>query len=197
MPKKPAAFDPAVIEGKEIEVVSSVKLLGLKLASDLTWNDHITEAVKKAIKRLYFLIQIKRARVPPHDLALFYISCVRSVIDHAVPAFYNTLPQYLKNELLSLEKRALSIITSGGSEVPQQLDIRPMLDHYELFCQKLFNTILDDPCNKLRTNLPPLHDDSRYKLRKQHHFNMPRLRTDRTKNTFIFAMLRKFNLKFS
>ena len=170
--------------------------MGLKLGSDLSWNDHITEVVKKASKRLYFLIQQKTARVLPHDLALFYISCVRSVIDYAVPALYNALPQYLKNELLRLEKRALSILTSRGREVPQQLGIRPMLDH-EFLCQKLFNTILDSPSHKLRAILPPLHDDSRHNLRKQHHFNMPRLRTDRTKNTFIFPMSRKFNLKFS
>ena len=93
--------------------------------------------------------------------------------------------------VVSPKRRALFIITSGGSEVPQQLGIRPMLDHYELLCQKLFNTILDEPCHKLRAILPPLHDDSRYNLRKQHHFNIPRLRTDRTKNTFIFAMSRK------
>ena len=60
--KEPATFDPVVIEGRETEVVSSVKLLGLKLASDLTWNDHITEVVEKASKRFYFLIQLKRAR---------------------------------------------------------------------------------------------------------------------------------------
>ena len=131
------------------------------------------------------------------NLALFYISCARSEIDHVVPAFYSALPQYLKNELLRLEKRALSIRTSGGREVPQQLGIRPILDHYEVLCQKLFNTTLDDPCHKFRAILPPLYDDSRYNLRKQHHFNIPRLRTDRTKDTFIFAMSRKFNLKFS
>ena len=99
--------------------------MGLRLASDLTWTDHITEVVKKPSERLYFLSQLKRARVPPHDLALFYISCVRSVIDYAVPAFYNALPQYLKNKLLCLEKRALSIITSGGRKVPHHTR-RPM-----------------------------------------------------------------------
>ena len=57
--KEPAAFDPVVIKGREIEVVSSIKSLGLKLASDLTWNDHITEVVKKASKKLYFLIQLR------------------------------------------------------------------------------------------------------------------------------------------
>ena len=47
------------------------------------------------------------------DLALFYVSCVRSVIDYAAPVFFNGLPQYLKNELVQLKKRAISIITSG------------------------------------------------------------------------------------
>ena len=44
---------------------------------------------------------------------LFYTSCVRSVMDYAVPAFYHSLPQYLKNELIRLEKRAISIINPG------------------------------------------------------------------------------------
>ena len=61
--KRPEVCDPIVIEGKELEVVSSVKLLGLNIASDFTWNSHILEVIKKASKRLYFLVQLKRARV--------------------------------------------------------------------------------------------------------------------------------------
>ena len=45
-----------------IEVVDSVKLLGLNISSDLTWEIHINEIVKKASKRLYFLVQLKRAK---------------------------------------------------------------------------------------------------------------------------------------
>ena len=56
---------------------------------------------------------LNRAGVPKQDLALFYVSCVRSVIDYAAPVFFNGLPQYLKKELIRLEKRAISIITSG------------------------------------------------------------------------------------
>ena len=52
--KGPGFFDPIVIEGKELEVVGSVKLLGLNIASDLTWNSHALEVIKKASKRLYF-----------------------------------------------------------------------------------------------------------------------------------------------
>ena len=98
--------------------------------------------------------------------------------------------------LVDIQKQSSQSSASKKTAIAD-MGIRAMLDHYELLCQKLFNTILDDPCHKLRAILPPLHDDSRYNLRKQHHCNMSRLRTDRTKNTFIFAMSRKFNWKFS
>ncbi|XP_068695943.1 uncharacterized protein [Montipora foliosa] len=187
--KRPGYFDPIVIEGKELEVVGSVKL---NIASDLTWNSHILEVIKKASKRLYFLVQLKRARVPLQDLVLFYTSCVRSVMEYAIPAFYNALPLYLKNELLRIKKPSISIITGGDCVVAQDLGIQPILEHYEFLCQKLFKGILDNPSHKLKALLPPIHKPS-YNLKNKRHFNMPRLQTSRTMNTFIFAMARKFN----
>ena len=46
-------------------------LLGLTINDTLTWNDHVEELVKKASKKLYFLIQLKRAHVPTSDLVTF------------------------------------------------------------------------------------------------------------------------------
>ena len=59
--KEQRAFDPVIIEGKEVKLVTSTKLLGLTIAKDLTWNDHVTEITKKASKRLYFLTQLKES----------------------------------------------------------------------------------------------------------------------------------------
>ena len=56
-------------------------------------------------KRLYFLEQLRRVKVPPQDLALFYVSCIRSVVDYGISAFFHSLPQYLKGELVRLEKK--------------------------------------------------------------------------------------------
>ena len=64
-------FPPVVIGGECIKVVTDAKLLGVTISSDLSWNAHITEVIKKAAKRLYFLIQLKRARVSQKDLCLF------------------------------------------------------------------------------------------------------------------------------
>ena len=41
--KSTADFAPIVINGKAIEVVSTVKLLGLNISSDLRWNCHVAE----------------------------------------------------------------------------------------------------------------------------------------------------------
>ena len=72
---------PVVIGGECIKVVTDTKLLGVTISSDLSWNVHITEVIKRAAKRLCFLIQLKRARVSRKDLCLVYIRCVRSVND--------------------------------------------------------------------------------------------------------------------
>ena len=102
----PVEMDPIVANGKNLEVVQCIKLLGLTINSKLTWNDHIDDVVKKINKRLYFLSQLKRAKVKLKDLAPFYTSCIRSVADYAIPAIYYSLPQYLKNDLIRLEKKS-------------------------------------------------------------------------------------------
>ena len=46
----PVELDTLIIDGKEVEVVSTAKLLGLTISANLTWNAHIKEVVKKARK---------------------------------------------------------------------------------------------------------------------------------------------------
>jgi hypothetical protein len=42
-----------------MEKVSKAKLLGVTINNKLSWNDHIEEVIKKAARRLYFLVQLK------------------------------------------------------------------------------------------------------------------------------------------
>ena len=54
-------FQPILVNGQELEVVKSAKLLGITVTSNLSWNEHVDDIVKKASKRLYFLVQLKMA----------------------------------------------------------------------------------------------------------------------------------------
>ena len=77
-----------MVNGKELEIVPKAKLLGLTISSNLTWNAHVRDVIKKASKRIYFLIQLKRANVSYDNLKLFYTTCIRSILDYAVPVFH-------------------------------------------------------------------------------------------------------------
>ena len=62
---------------------------------------------------MFFLVQLKRAKVSRHELILFYTSCMGPVLTYASPVFSYALPLYLKKDLERVEKRALSIICPG------------------------------------------------------------------------------------
>ena len=66
----------------------------MTITSDLSWDEYFNETVKKASKRLYFLVQLKRAKLPCWDLVLFYATCIRSILVYAATVFFYALPKY-------------------------------------------------------------------------------------------------------
>ena len=83
------------MNGNQLAAVRSAKLLGVIITSDFSWNELVNETVKKASKRLYFLVQLKRAKLPCRDLVLFYAICIRSILVYAAPVFFYALTKYL------------------------------------------------------------------------------------------------------
>ena len=74
-------FSKAFVDGNPIAQTTSAKLLGVTVNSNLTWNDHIEELVKKSSRKLYFLVQLKRAQITAKDLVAYYCACIRSSLD--------------------------------------------------------------------------------------------------------------------
>ena len=48
--QEPVVLDQVTVNGKEIELVDSAKLLGVTTSNNLTWNAHIKEVIKKSKK---------------------------------------------------------------------------------------------------------------------------------------------------
>ena len=55
--------EPIVIGATQLVIVSSFKLLGVYITSDLTWSVHCTHVIKKSNKRLYALRKLKKSGV--------------------------------------------------------------------------------------------------------------------------------------
>ena len=172
---KPAAdFAPIVINGKAIEVVSTVKLLGLNSSSDLRWNCHVAEISKKVACRLYFLRQLKRANISAKDLLIFYLTCIRPVTEYACPVFHNALPAYLSAELEQLQKRAMRIIFPfvPYSDALHQANLETLSGRRQSITNKLFNSITCNSDHKLHELLPP-RNNCEFNLRRKNNFPVP------------------------
>ena len=113
----------------------------------MTLNIHINEIVKKASKKLYFLVQLRRAKTTPTDLGLFYSSCIRSIMDYAVPVFHFNLPKYLMQELERAEKRAMSITCPGVSY--HEALAKELTTRHDQICESLFHMIVNDNNHRL------------------------------------------------
>ena len=92
-----------------IERVNTFKLLGLWINDTLKWNTHIEEITKKANKRLFYLRECRRANLPTKVGLTCYKTKLRPVLEYAAP-IWGGLPQYLTDELESIQTRSLKII---------------------------------------------------------------------------------------
>ena len=110
-------------------------------------------------------------------MLLFYMTCIRPVIEYACPVFRNSLPQYLSNEMERLQKRALQIIQPDLSyaEALVALDITSLYEGRQALSKALFDQIVRDQSHKLHELLPP-RNGSTYCTRRQGYFKLPILR---------------------
>ena len=187
------SFSPIHINNKPIEVVSNAKILGVSISKDLKWNIYIVEIVKKASSRLYFLRQLKRAKINKKDLLTFYLTCVRPATEYACPVFHNSLPLYLSEELEKLQKSALRIIypTLSYPEALSEAKIDTLFDRRELTTKKLFEDVIDNTEHKLHELLPK-KNKSLPNLRRKNYFNVPTCKTNRFRHSFIIHNSRTY-----
>ena len=89
--KNKQVFDPITVDGVRIPVVSKATLLGLTISNNLLGNDHVTETIKKANKRLYSLVLLKRTGVPLIDF-----------IVQQLDLSWNTVHQFFTTHCLSI-----------------------------------------------------------------------------------------------
>ncbi len=101
------------VDGNDIERVTTCKILGVTISSNLTWNAHV-DNISKAGKR-YLLYQLKRAGIPQGDLLTVVLSVIRPVMEYACPAWHINITQYLYDSIEMVQKRAIRSIFPGNN----------------------------------------------------------------------------------
>ena len=185
--KSENTLEPVTIKNTNIEVVPSAKLLGVMISNDLKWNMHVEMIYRKVAARLYFLRQLKRAKVPANDPLSFYITCIRPAAEYACSVFHTALPQYLSDQLERLQKRALRIISTNDLSSKQALEvfnIPTLYDRREANGNSTFQEISNDNNHKLYSLLPPPYL-STLRIRKNRKVQVPRFKTNCFRDSVI------------
>ena len=80
--KKNKISHPYTIHGHQLAVEKTVKYLGVNINEKLSWNDHISQTVKKANNTISFL-QRNTSNCPRETKALCYTTLVRPLVEYS------------------------------------------------------------------------------------------------------------------
>ena len=111
--------------------------------------------VRKVSTRLCFLRQLKKSHVITRELLLFYITCIRSILEYGSPVFHRAPTSYQSEDLERLD-RAMKIIYPELSYA-KALELSRLLTLYDrrgAIAAKLFDEICANQSHSLHKLLP-------------------------------------------
>ena len=111
------------------------------------------------------------------------------MLTYASPVFFNALPEYLKNKVQLIQKRALRIICPGHcyNNAMELANIVPISDYILDIRKQTFDKIINDSGHRLYS-LVQQHGPSQYALRRFRRFSVPKCKTERCMNSFIIRL---------
>ena len=178
-----------------MEVVSSFKLLGLIITSNLSWDQHVTYIYSKASKRLYAIRLLKQTGDSISDLTRIFCSVVRPILEYGCQAWHFSLTEKLSTQIEQIQRRATKIILSENLSYDQRLkklNLITLAERRTELCRKLFLSVTRNKEDKLNSLLPH-HNEHAYLLWNPREFPILKAKTDRFHNSYICKSLRLFD----
>ena len=188
-----------VVGNNCIERVSTYKILGVFIDSDLRWNSHVDYIYKKACKKLYSLRILRRAGVDQASMLKVYTSSVRSLLEYAV-SVWQTIPGYLSDKIESIQKRALKIIFPSADSYSDALElarVKTLAYRRDKICKEYMYK-MKDLNHPLHPLLPIRLDNTcpytlRHKSDQRYFYrNVTTCRTKRTEDFFTSKYFKVF-----
>ena len=98
------------LNNNPLEKQTVIKLLGVWLTEDLTWDVNVKETCKKAYTRTQMLTKLKFAGIANVELVLIYKLFIRSLTEYCSVVYHTSLTIELKRNLELVQKTCLRII---------------------------------------------------------------------------------------
>ena len=127
------------MDDKQLEIVESMKLLGVIVTSDMKWHQNTDFITQKGFSRLWILRRLKKLGLPKDELLDTYMKKVRSILEMAVPVWNPALSQSDSAKIERVQKAALRIIlgkdNSSYYDSLQELELENLETRREELCK--------------------------------------------------------------
>ncbi|MCG8096816.1 MAG: hypothetical protein JAZ17_24870 [Candidatus Thiodiazotropha endolucinida] len=189
---------PLSMNNQQIKEVQSHKHLGLYLASDGSWHDHIQYIKDKAWTRVNIMRNLKY-KLDRKSLEIIYIAFIRPILEYG-DTIWDNCAQYEKDELEKIQHEAARIATGATrlvslqnlyNEVKWQSLQKRRDDHKLTLFFKMNNNLVPRYLSSL---VPPtVGSASRYSLRNANNLQNINTRTTLYSNSFLPSAVRCWN----
>ena len=93
-----------------LEQVSAIKLLGVWITEDLSWDLNCKEMIKKAYARVSLLTKLKYVGLKTEDLIDVYVLFIRSCVEYCSVVYHSSLTQQQSEMLERVQKVCLRVL---------------------------------------------------------------------------------------
>ena len=172
-----------------IDMVDCWQFLGVTIDKHLNFHENTKAAVRKARKRFYMLVQLKRQGVVTGKLSLFYCTHIRSVLTYGVQAVFSMLTKCQVDSLEAVQKMSTKIILPGISSYHDRLE-KLRLPELCVFSRDLYRAqflkIFHNPKHPLYQHIPSRQSDYRRHSSRTVDRYLTVSRTVKRQNSFFF-----------
>ena len=109
------------LNGKTLETVNEMKLLGTIITNDLKWNKNTHFLIKKAHARMEILRQLTNFTKSTKDRLQIYKIYIRSVVEQSAVVWNSSLTKYNERELERVQKVAVKLISKKDIPYKEKL----------------------------------------------------------------------------
>uniref|UniRef100_A0AAV2JCV2 Alkylated DNA repair protein AlkB homologue 8 N-terminal domain-containing protein n=1 Tax=Knipowitschia caucasica TaxID=637954 RepID=A0AAV2JCV2_KNICA len=111
---------PPSVMDSPITSVESFRFLGTTINQDLKWEPTISSLIKKAQQRMYFLRQLRKAKLPAQMLVQFYTAIIESILTSSITVWFAGATVRDKQRLQRIVRSAEEVI---GRSLPSLQDL--------------------------------------------------------------------------
>uniref|UniRef100_A0AAV2LEQ2 Reverse transcriptase domain-containing protein n=1 Tax=Knipowitschia caucasica TaxID=637954 RepID=A0AAV2LEQ2_KNICA len=112
---------PPSVMDSPITSVESFRFLGTTITQDLKWEPTISSLIKKAQQRMYFLRQLRKAKLPAQMLVQFYTAIIESILTSSITVWFAGATVRDKQRLQRIVRSAEEVI---GRSLPSLQDLK-------------------------------------------------------------------------